>query len=64
MDDYWDLPERRETPEEKAARLKRKREEDEASKRLGQKLLAGWCMLDEHCPAGCPVRKTYALVEF
>jgi uncharacterized Zn finger protein (UPF0148 family) len=37
--------------------VKRKRREasDRQSRKLGEKLLQGWCMLEETCPAGCLV---------
>ena len=43
---------------EEDAEVKRKRREqsDRQSRKLGEKLLQGWCMLEETCPAGCLVR--------
>lgn len=42
---------------EEDAEVKRKRREqsDRQSRKLGEKLLQGWCMLEETCPAGCLV---------
>jgi hypothetical protein len=43
---------------EEDAEVKRQRREqsDRQSRKLGEKLLQGWCMLEETCPAGCLVR--------
>jgi hypothetical protein len=63
-DDYWTdgldetvlrkLPVQ--TEAEKEAERQRKAKSDRDSKKLGELLLQGWCMLDTYCPNNCLVR--------
>lgn len=48
----WTDPEHAEDAERKR---QRREQSDRQSSLLGQKLLQGWCMLEETCPAGCLV---------